>query len=201
MRCTGVVLAGGRSARFGGAPKGLLRVHGERVVERVATALTGASDALLVVANHPDAARWLPGVPVVGDLHAGCGALGGVHAALTHAGTSVLVVAWDMPFVRASLLRALRDMGERAGALAVVPASRGPAGVEPLCAWLSYGALPIIERQLERGALEMAALHRALPSVHLPLHAVARHGDPATLFLNINTPHDLAHAERQPHGE
>ena len=112
MRCTGVILAGGDAARFDGQPKGLERVGGARIIDRVALALAGASDALLLVANDPLADGWLPGVRTEPDVRPGAGALGGIHAALVRAGTPVLVVAWDMPFVAGDLLRTLRSLGE-----------------------------------------------------------------------------------------
>lgn len=168
------------------------------MVDRVAAALSSASDALLLVANNPEAAGWLPDVPVVPDVRPGCGGVGGVHAALARTGTSVLVVAWDMPFVPGALLRALRAAGEASGASAVVPESGAPCGFEPLCAWYAPTALAAVEQRLEAGLPGAAALHTVLDSVHLPLHVVRRYGDPAALFLNVNTPHDLAYAERQP---
>ena len=83
LPCTGVVLAGGAASRYGGLPKGLERVDGRRIIDRVADALSNATDDLLLVANHADAASWLPGVPVQHDLVPGTGGLGGIHAALT----------------------------------------------------------------------------------------------------------------------
>ncbi|MFM8780507.1 MAG: molybdenum cofactor guanylyltransferase, partial [Gemmatimonadota bacterium] len=83
MSCTGVILAGGGATRFGGRPKGLELVAGERIIDRVARALRMVTDDLLLVANAPDAARWLPGVRTVADVRLGEGALGGLHAALT----------------------------------------------------------------------------------------------------------------------
>ncbi|MEY4608770.1 MAG: MobA-like transferase domain, partial [Gemmatimonadota bacterium] len=39
MSCTGVILAGGGATRFGGRPKGLEVVAGERIIDRVARGL------------------------------------------------------------------------------------------------------------------------------------------------------------------
>ena len=46
MSCTGVILAGGAASRFGGLPKGLERVDGRRIIDRVASALREGSDDL-----------------------------------------------------------------------------------------------------------------------------------------------------------
>jgi molybdopterin-guanine dinucleotide biosynthesis protein A len=186
---TGVILAGGLARRFGGAPKGLARVGEARIVDRVADALGGACDDLLLVANTPAAAGWLPGVRVVADVRPGCGSLGGLHAALVHAGGAVIVVAWDMPFVPATLVRALRAVGER-GAPAVVPA--GVDGPEPLCAYYGPACRAAAERLLGDGERRARALGDAVGAHRLDAGALARHGDVRAMFGNVNTPADLA---------
>lgn len=198
-RCTGAILAGGRGTRMGGARKGLLLVGGRRIVDRVAAALAAAVDELLVVAADPDAAGWLPGVRVAADLRPGNGSMGGVHAALASAPGGALVLAWDMPFVSAALLRALRETGEREpGAVdAVVPrVSRPPAPprAEPLCAYYAPSCLTTIERRLDAGDRRLTALLDELRVRYVDDAELAAHGDADVLFANVNTPDDLARA-------
>ena len=192
--CTGVVLAGGLATRYGGAAKGLVSVDGLRIVDRVRGALEQAADRLLLIANDIAADGWLPGVPRAGDVRPGLGSLGGIHAALVHARTPVLVVAWDMPFVPASLLLALRALGE-AGADVAVPESGSRRGLEPLCAWYGPACVPAIERALDRDDRRVIGFFDDVRVARLPAEDVARHGDPARLFLNVNAPEDLALAE------
>lgn len=203
-RCTGVILAGGGATRYGGLPKGLERVGGERIIDRVATALRGVTDELLVIANDAGAAAWLPGVRVASDVRTGEGALGGLHAALTHAGGDIVLVAWDMPFVSGALLAALRARGELARgagawaerADAVLPESDGSRrGVEPLCAWYSSRCLPSITAALDAGDRRVIAFHDAVRTMRFGLDQVSAFGDPALLFANVNTPAELAWAE------
>ena len=189
---TGVILAGGRASRFGGEPKGLATVGESRIVDRVARALSEVTDALLVIAHAPDAGRWLPGVPVAGDLHPGCGALGGLHAALAHAATDVIVVAWDMPFVTAPLLRLLTRARHDAAA-AVLPVH--PDGhAEPLCALYGAGCASVAERLLQEGERRAGALADAVDARRLQPSDFAPLGDPRTLLLSVNTPADLTRA-------
>lgn len=205
MSCTGVILAGGAASRFGGLPKGLERVAGRRIVDRVASALREVTDDLLVIANAPEATSWLPGVRVATDVRTGLGALGGLHAALSHAQSDILLVAWDMPFVSAALLGEMRRIGDggldaRVEPVAfiespdvVIPESDGSRrGVEPLCAWYSLRCLPAIERTLDAGDLRVIGFHEQVRVQRLPLARVEDFGDPARLFSNVNTPLDLS---------
>jgi molybdopterin-guanine dinucleotide biosynthesis protein A len=193
-RCTGVILAGGLASRYGGQPKGLERVGGVRVIDRVADALRAASDELLLIANDPAAAAWLPGARTAADVRPGNGSLGGIHAALAHAGGAVLVVAWDMPFVPGALLAALRALG--AAADVAVPASDSRRGVEPLCAYYGPACRAPIERCLDAGDRRVIGFYDAVRVVRMDQADVQRFGDPARLFMNVNTPHELALAER-----
>lgn len=198
MSCTGVILAGGGASRYGGRPKGLERVGGARIIDRVAQALALATDDLLIIANAPEAETWIPGTRVAADVRPGEGALGGLHAALAHAGTDIVLVAWDMPFVPAALLVELRARGEREGVDAVLPESDGSRrGVEPLCAWYSSRCLPAVEAAIDSGDRRVVAFHTHVSTQRLGLEDVARFGDPTLMFGNVNTPDDLADAERQ----
>jgi len=192
--CTGVILAGGAASRYGGRPKGLERVGGRRVIDRVAESLREAADSLLLIANDPAASAWLPDVPIAADVRTNCGSLGGIHAAIVRAGKPVLVVAWDMPFVPAALLRALRDAGARADA--ALPESGSRRGVEPLCAYYSTTCVPAIERRLDANDMRVISFFEDVRVERLPEQDVRRFGDPAVLFMNVNTPDDLALAER-----
>jgi molybdopterin-guanine dinucleotide biosynthesis protein A len=192
---TGVILAGGRASRYGGEAKGLRRVGGERIIDRVRAALDDACDELLLIANDATSPDWLPGVRREADVLPDLGSLGGIHAALSHARTPVLVVAWDMPFVPAALLRALRDIASDGDADVVVPESDSRRGMEPMCAWYAPACLPAIERALERDDRRVVGFFRDVRVKRLDADTVRRFGDPALLFLNVNAPDDLALAE------
>lgn len=193
-RCTGVILAGGLATRYGGQAKGLERVGGVRLIDRVAAALRSASDELLLIANDPAAAGWLPGVRAEADVRPGNGSLGGIHAALVHAGGPVLVVAWDMPFVPGALLAELRALGTEADV--AVPESDSRRGIEPLCAYYGPVCRAPIERCLDAGDRRVIGFYDAVRVARMDRAEVQRFGDPARLFMNVNTPHELALAER-----
>jgi molybdopterin-guanine dinucleotide biosynthesis protein A len=190
----GAILAGGLATRYGGTRKGLERVGGERIIDRVAGALRDVCEGLLLVANDPTADEWLRGVRRVADVMTGQGSLGGIHAALSHAGAPVLLVAWDMPFVPPSLLADLATLGA-SGADAAVPESDSRRGLEPLCAYYASTCLAPVERRLAAGDRRVVGFYDEVRLARLPAERVARHGDPSRIFMNVNTPDDLALAE------
>ncbi len=193
-RVTGVILAGGEARRYGGRPKGLERVGGRRVIDRVVAALTPATDEILLIANDPSAADWLGGVRLASDVRVGCGSLGGIHAGLVHAGTDIVVLAWDMPFIPSRLVSALRALGRDADV--AVPESESRRGVEPLCAYYSERCLAPIERRLDANERRVMSFFPDVRVARLAAREVAVLGNPAFMFMNVNAPEDLALAER-----
>ena len=115
-QCVGVILAGGGATRFGGAPKGLQVVEGARIIDRVAAALREATDELLLVANDPGAAAWLPGVRTVADVrhafakHGGnLGSEGSVAFLFRHCGQLVFAPGTDENALMEAALEAGAD--------------------------------------------------------------------------------------------
>lgn len=187
----GVILAGGGSTRFEGRPKGLERVGGVRILDRViASFIEAFGTAPLLVANDPEAGSWRPDLEVVADRQQGLGALGGLWTAVTAGPAPVVVAAWDMPFLPPGLLLALAE--GLAGHDACLPASHGPRGVEPLCAAYGPACGEAMAAAQARGDVRAIGFHEGLIVRILPVEAVARFGDPARIFLNVNTPADLA---------
>ena len=193
-RIAGAVLAGGGATRFDGRPKGLARVGGARILDRLVDVFGEALGAApLLVANAADAPTWRPDLRVVADVRPGMGSLGGIYTAVVEAPAPVVCVAWDMPFVTPGLVRALAD--GLAEWDAFLPESDGRRGVEPLCAGYGPACAAAIAASLEAGDLRAIGFHRAVRVGRLPLEMVRRLGDPARLFFNINTADDLARAD------
>jgi molybdopterin-guanine dinucleotide biosynthesis protein A len=191
VKCTGILLAGGAARRFGGRPKGLAIVKEQRIADRVLIALAGASDRQVVVSNDPEADDWFPKLRVVPDAEPGLGPLAGIETGLIAAkGTAIVIVAWDMPFVTAPLLRGMRALGEL-GADAVVPVHRDVT--EALCAWYAPSAQPVARELIAHGERRAAALAEALPNVvRIPEHVLEQHGEMQRLFMSIDSPEQLA---------
>ena len=187
------IVAGGASSRFGGAPKGLERVGGRRILDRVADAASAVAGHLVLISNSDDADEWLAGVPVVRDLRPERRSLVGIHTALSFTAMPTLVLAWDMPFVTRDLLELIFEHGEREQ-FAVVP--EGSSGLEPFCALYAPACLPIIAQALDEGDFRATALPHRFPSfTRISGSEIRSIGDPDQLFFNVNSAPDLARAE------
>jgi molybdopterin-guanine dinucleotide biosynthesis protein A len=192
----GAVLAGGAASRYGGVPKGLLEVGGERIFDRVVDTMTWVlKQKPLLVANAPDASTWRPGLDTTADARAGFGTLGGIYTAVTAGEGPVLCVAWDMPFLTGPLLRSLIDLFDTGEYDAVLPESSGRRGLEPLCAVYGPACGPAIEQRLAAGELMAVSFHPDVRVGILSLARVREFGNPERLFFNVNTPADLERAE------
>lgn len=180
----GVVLAGGESRRMG-RDKALLPWLGDTLAGHARARLAAVCGEVLVA----DRGRAvLSGARSIADGPGAGPAAALLGAAVVVPGRSLLVLACDLPALPVSLLAELARQG--AGADLVMPISaRGP---EPLAAFFGPGALAVLAASVERGEL---ALHRLIDDLSLRVVRVegarlARHGDPATLFVNINTETD-----------
>ena len=191
----GAILAGGEASRFGGRPKGLELVGGQRILDRLVATLTAAlGDRPLLVANAPDAKTWRPDLRTIGDTRPGLGSLGGIYTAVVEAPAPVVCVAWDMPFVSESLIRLLAAGLETHDA--VLPESGGRRGVEPLCAAYGPACGDAIAESLTAGDLRAIGFHDRIRVGILPLTEVRALADPELVFFNVNTADDLAKADQ-----
>jgi molybdopterin-guanine dinucleotide biosynthesis protein A len=175
---------------MGGAPKALLEVGGRRIVDRVVDALAAVSDDLLLVTNTPDLYADL-GLPMVGDVFPGGGALGGIYSGLRAARRpAIFTVACDMPFLSAALARAVCALAEEADV--VIPEAGGQ--LETLHACYGRACLPAMERRLRAGQLKITGFFPEVRVRVLHEAEVVRLADPATAFMNVNTPAELERA-------
>lgn len=187
---TGVIQAGGRSARMGGEPKALLDLGGRRIIERVVDALSAVLADLLVVTNTPDVYAFL-GVPMTADAVPGAGALGGIYSGLRAADAdAIFTVACDMPFLARE---AIRLVVERAGdADVVIP--RVGAHFETLHALYGRRCVAPMAARIAAGRFKITGFFDDVRVVEIPESAIVRVADPAVVFMNVNTPDELARA-------
>jgi molybdopterin-guanine dinucleotide biosynthesis protein A len=187
------VLAGGAARRFDARPKGLEQVGERRILDTVVDMLVAALGTTpVLISNDPGAATWRPDLRVIPDQLPVTASVVGIHTAVTVGDGPVLLAAWDMPFLESALLEELCARAD--GFDVYVPESRGPRGCEPLCAVYAPSCAEPIARAVEAGMLHATAFHKDVRVGRLPLREVERFGNPDELFLNVNTPEELAAA-------
>lgn len=186
-----IVLAGGLSRRMG-RPKAFLRVGNASLIERVLAVAAEVAPEVLLVTNQPSWFRHLA-VPLVRDRFSGQGPLAGVHAGLAAAShPRAVVLACDLPFVSAALLRYLVSVGE--GFDAVVPVVRGYP--EPLVAVYAKSCLSAIEQLLTSASpVKIADFYSQVSIRYVPEEELAPLVEVEKAFFNVNTPEDLAKAQ------
>ena len=190
MRVTGVIQAGGKSTRMGGEPKALMELGGRRIVERVLDAVRPVVDDVLIVTNTPALYGFL-GVPMVADVYPDHGSLGGIFSGLRAvSGDAAFTVACDMPFLHPDVARLVID---RAGEADVVIPRVGEQ-LETMHALYAKACLPHIERRLKAGRLKIVGFFEDVRVVEVDEAEVARVRPADVVFMNVNTPDELARA-------
>lgn len=183
----GVILAGGRSSRFG-TNKALALHQGVPLVQRIADCLAPLFPETLLVTNTPEEYAFLAW-PMTADLFPHCGPLAGIHAALACIGQpTAFVCACDTPLIEPVLVHFLH--AQLADNEVVLPwLATGP---EPLYAVYSRSALPAIEAALLRGEFRLSSICRQLRSRRVSEEEILALLPDLSTFHNINRQHDLA---------
>jgi len=190
LAITGVIQAGGKSTRMGGDPKALMELGGRPIVVRVLDVVRQVTERVLLVTNTPDLYAFL-GLPMVPDVFPEGGSLGGIYSGLRAApGDAAFTVACDMPFLSASVARLVVA---RAGEADVVAPRIGEQW-ETLHACYGKACLAPMERRLREGRLRITGFFEEVRVLAITEAEVAAVGDPARVFMNVNTPDELARA-------
>jgi len=188
---TSIIFAGGMGTRLGGVKKALIDVGGTPIIERILAAVRPLSRDVIVVDND-DSLAELPGIQVVPDSETRAGVLTALHSGLSAAtGDLCLVVACDMPFLNAALLRLLLDLASDVDV--VLPVTEGQ--MEPMHAvYRRTTCLGAIGDALARGEKRMISYLGAV-RVRKVQEDELRQVDPDLRSLfNVNTAGDLEQA-------
>ena len=183
-----IVLAGGMATRLGGDKAGR-ELRGRTLLENSLQIARAACDDI-VVASGARSFDVPSGVRLALDdpAHAGAGPLAGVAAGLAAARNDrVLVLACDLPNVTPQLVGALLAALEDADC-----AYCSHAADEPLLAAMRRDAARLaVGQALAARRYKVIPVWQSLNPRVLSGSALARYGDPARLFANVNTPQDL----------
>ena len=191
---TGIILAGGRSSRFG-SDKALATWKGGTVIGSVVSALSPLFPVILLVTRTPGKYAFLesPVVKLVEDSYPEEHPMGGLHSGLSNSTTAYsFACACDMPLIRPALVERLCGLAE--GWDAVVPEFGGYP--QPLCAVYSRNCTPVIGRMISDGNLRVREIATRVRT-RLVSEDEVRSVDPGgDSFTDIDTPEDLEKVRR-----
>jgi len=193
----GLVLAGGLARRMGGGDKSLIKIGGVAILERVLKRLAPQCTRVVLNANGDPARFAFTGLPIVADsVPDFAGPLAGILAGLDWMAANTPDLTWmasvpgDCPFLPDDLVARLH--AARAAENTPLACARSGEWRHPV-----VGLWPVALRDDLRRALLDEGLHKI--EVWTARHGVAiadwpdRPVDP---FFNVNTPEDVAAAER-----
>lgn len=191
---TAIVLAGGKSIRMG-ADKALLMIDGEPLIKRVCAIAADCAQTVVVItpwvdryqALVPDGCQFIAEQTVVewDAPHRTQGPLIGFAQALKHTTTEwVLLLACDLPRLRADLLQRAASHLHRLPPDAIAYLPRDVEVWQPLCGFYRRTALPSLEAYIKQGGRSFQGWLANQPVVEWPL-------SDRTLLFNCNTPADL----------
>ncbi len=193
MKVTGIVLCGGQSTRMG-RDKASLQFGHETLLARAIRIVGDVADDVIVV-TRPDSSIAVPlkGIGLVHDAVADLGPLAGIVAGLSASTTDLnIVIACDMPLIRAAVLQRLLDLRGHADICLAVIDGRA----SPLCAVYRAGVAGDAQQLLTSGERRVMALLDRVQTNRVDA-AVFRDLDPdLESFLSCNTPEDLRTAEQ-----
>ena len=171
------ILTGGRSERMGQSKT-------ELFLARVVAAATPLFEE--VVAVQRQGAAPLSIRTIHESAHEDDGPVFGVIRALEDADGSAFILAVDYPLVTTSALAELRRRFLASSALMAVPVWRGIP--QPLCAGYRAEVLSLIRDRVGEGKLDLVGLMRDAAAATFPFDGRE--------LMNVNTPDELAKAER-----
>jgi molybdopterin-guanine dinucleotide biosynthesis protein A len=191
MMIEGFILAGGASSRMG-EDKSRLTLGGRTLVESAARTLRAVTPRVSVVSSRDGAESH--GLPLVRDLRAGVGALGGLHASLASCSAVwAAVVACDLPFVTGELLARLASMC--ADDLDAVVPMQEDGRLQPLCAlYRARACLKQVEEMIRADELRPRLLLSRVRARRVAFEELCDLEGSRRFFLNVNTPEDYARA-------
>jgi len=182
-----VILAGGQGSRIGGG-KPLRHLAGQALIERALNRAHSWSDDVRLALRASGQVGDI-GAPVLIDDPDVWGPLAGLSSALAAARQSgrshVMTIPCDMPFLPEDLWKRL---SAAIGGELVAMAASGDQ-LHPVCALWSVRALDALPAYLAAGRRSLKGLAETVGMVVVDW--------PEQVFANINTPEELADAERR----
>jgi molybdenum cofactor guanylyltransferase len=188
--CAAFVLAGGQSTRMG-TDKAFVMLDGRTLLERALDLARSVTDDVTIVGA---ASKFQQFGLTTEDVFPNCGPLGGIHAALRASAAELnLILAVDVPFVPAALLRYLIAKAETSqDSIAIVPRTGGRW--QTLCAVYRRQFANVAETALRGGDYKIDPLFGGIKVLAVAERELANLGFSPEVFSNLNTLKELTAA-------
>jgi molybdopterin-guanine dinucleotide biosynthesis protein A len=186
LQIAGAILAGGKSRRYGGRPKGLLQLPtGETIISRLIRLMRETAITELVICGGEGTYQHL-GTKVLEDRYPGAGPLAGIERALTEfqqQADAVQFLPCDLPLITANEIRQLQTefIARRAR---ILFASTCTISCHSLCSIVHTMHRPEIVNAIETDSLSVHQLWSKLEAEAVFFAEERR-------FANVNQPAEL----------
>ncbi len=189
---TGVILAGGKSGRFG-KNKALVEIQGIRLIDRVVGVLGSIFKKIILISNTPHEYGYLH-IPIYEDIIKGLGPIGGLQTGLTViADDTGFFVACDMPYLNRDLIRHMIESKDSYDG--VVP--RMGWKIEALHAIFTKKCLPAINQSITSGKYQLITFLDKVRINYIDEDRIKIFDPELRSFININRPHQLDSPQKE----
>ena len=183
---SGVILAGGKSTRYG-KNKALVKINGIPLIERVIQTIRPLFQNLILITHTPETYAHLE-LPMYADIIKGLGPIGGIYTGLTVlSGDAGFFVACDMPRLNPGLIAYM--VTERGRFDVVVPRISGR--METLHAIYGKGCLPSVKRLIDVRDYQTIRIFKEVSVRYIEEDEIRNFDPQLRSFLNINRPEEL----------
>jgi len=183
---TGVILAGGKSSRYG-TNKAFAKINGIPLIENVIRVMRSLFQDLVLITNTPDEYAYLE-LPMYEDLIEDLGPIGGIYTALNSITNDAgFFVACDMPSLNPGLIRYM--VGIRDDFDVVVPKISWK--METLHALYSRRCLPAVKRLIDLREYQTIRFFPVVSVRHVKENEIRRFDPELRSFFNVNRPEEL----------
>lgn len=176
---TGVVLAGGKSSRFG-ENKALSRIGDKNFLSHIIDLLKPFSKEVLISGSYPEYNKLQE--RIIEDEKPGLGPVGGIYSALKNSSTEkIIVLTCDMPLVTTEIISYMLSGNFNADVIGWN--HDGNRGQFPLL--VSKKILPLLEANIEQNRLSVKQIFKHESSLQLKIPEEWK-----SCFANVNTMQD-----------
>lgn len=184
------ILAGGKSSRMG-SEKGMVSLAGKPMISYLLNTLSAFGIPIVIISSNP--VYKIFGYPVIADIVADKGPMGGLHAALFISQSERnLLVSCDSPLIPKVVFEALLKQDSAQNLTVTSTLER----IYPFPGLYSRKLLPEIEERIKNERLKMALAIEQLNPQYIPLNYILD-SDDLWKMANINTPAELADIEKK----